>query len=362
MMGKTGKKSAWKLFLIVIATVLLAILALRLFPDLSPKPLRLIRTWKAHKTPITSLAFFPDGQRLLSASWDGTVRVWEVSNGTKMDEISFGRPIRFATLSPDGQLLAISTYEPTIQLWRLSDKTLLRTLRGHRDWVHEVVFSPNGKFLISGSKDGTVKVWQVWDGSLVRTLSGHSKPVVTVALSPDGQFIASGSEDSTVRVWRMADGKLVKVLQGHMKGKAVNVVRFSPDGKWLAFGDITITMYRFPEGRKEGIAAHRWGIAALSFTPDSRFLISASADGAVKVWRVLGGVKVGEWKSEKAVLQAWAEQADQTFFRLFGFNICLYRFFLNISPDSLALSPDGRLLAAGFVRGEIRLWRIETKM
>jgi WD40 repeat protein len=207
-----------------------------------------------------------------------------------------------------------------------------------------------------------VKVWQVWDGSLVRTLSGHSKPVVTVALSPDGQFIASGSEDSTVRVWRMADGKLVKVLQGHMKGKAVNVVRFSPDGKWLAFGDITITMYRFPKGRKEGIAAHRWGIAALSFTPDSRFLISASADGTVKVWRVLDGVKVGEWKSEKAVLRAWAEQADQTFFRLFGFNICLYRFFLNISPDSLALSPDGRLLAAGFVRGEIRLWRIETKM
>jgi WD40 repeat protein len=160
----------------------------------------------------------------------------------------------------------------------------------------------------------------------------------------------------------MADGKLVKVLQGHMKGKAVHVVRFSPDGKWLAFGDITITMYRFPEGRKEGIAAHCWGIAALSFTPDSRFLISASADGAVKVWRVLDGVKVGEWKSEKAVLRAWAEQADQTFFRLFGFNICLYRFFLNISPDSLALSPDGRLLAAGFVRGGIRLWRIETKM
>jgi len=357
---KTGKKSAWKLFSVIIATVLLAILSLRLFPDLSPKPLRLIRTWKAHKTPIISLAFFPDGQRLLSARWDGTVRVWKVSDGTKMDELSLGRPIRFATLSPDGQLLAISTYDPTIQLWQFSDKTLLRTLRGHRDWVHEVVFSPDGKFLISGSKDGTVKVWQVWDGSLVRTLSGHSKPVVTVALSPDGQFIASGSEDSTVKIWRMADGKLVKVLQGHMKGMAVNVVRFSPDGKWLAFGDIAITICRFPEGRKERIAAHRWGITALSFTPDSRFLISASADGTVKVWRVLDGTKVGEWRSEKAVLRAWAEQADQTFFRLFGFNICLYRFFLNISPDSLALSPDGRLLAAGFARGEIRLWRIRA--
>jgi WD40 repeat protein len=129
----------------------------------------------------------------------------------------------------------------------------------------------------------------------------------------------------------------------------------------LAFGDIAITLCRFPEERKERIAAHRWGIAALSFTPDSRFLISASSDGTVKVWRVLDGVKVGEWKSEKAVLRAWAEQADQTLFRLFGFNIRLHRFFLNIYPSSFALSPDGRLLAAGFVRGEIRLWQIETE-
>jgi WD40 repeat protein len=83
---KTGKKSAWKLFLIVIATVLLAILGLRLFPDLSPKPLRLIRTWKAHKTPIISIALFPDGQRLLSARWDGTVWVWKVNDGIKRAE------------------------------------------------------------------------------------------------------------------------------------------------------------------------------------------------------------------------------------------------------------------------------------
>jgi WD40 repeat protein len=345
-----------KLWLIGIATTLLATSLLWLFSSLSPKPLRPFRTWKAHKSLVTSLTFLPDGQRLLSASWDGTVRVWKVSEGTKMDELSLGRPIRFATLFPDGQLLAISTYDPAIQLWQFSDKTLLRTLTGHKDWVHEVFFSPDGKFLISGSKDGTVKVWQVSDGSLVRTLSGHSKPVVTVALSPDGRFIASGSEDSTVRIWRMADGKLVKVLQGRVKGMAVNVVRFSPDGKWLAFGDIAITLYRFPEGRKERIAAHRWGITALSFTPDSRFLISASADGTVKVWQVLDGTKVGEWKSEKVVLRAWAEKTDQTFSRL-GFNIRLYCLFLNIHPNSLALSPDGQFLAAGFARGEIRLWQ-----
>jgi WD40 repeat protein len=88
--------------------------------------------------------------------------------------------------------------------------------------------------------------------------------------------------------WEVSEG----LARAH-EGKGSQCVRFSPDGKWLAFGDIAITIYRFPEGRKERIAAHRWGIAALSFTPDSRFLISASADGTVKVWRVLDGVKVG---------------------------------------------------------------------
>jgi WD40 repeat protein len=87
MMGKTGKKLAWKLFLIVIATVLLAILGLRLFPDLSLKPLRLIRTWKAHKSPITSIAFFPDGQCILSAHWlDGTVYMYKTRGRSKIDE------------------------------------------------------------------------------------------------------------------------------------------------------------------------------------------------------------------------------------------------------------------------------------
>jgi WD40 repeat protein len=66
---------------------LLATSLLWLFSSLSLKPLRLIRTWKAHKSLVTSLAFFPDDQCLLSASWDGTVRVWKVSEGTKMDEL-----------------------------------------------------------------------------------------------------------------------------------------------------------------------------------------------------------------------------------------------------------------------------------
>ena len=72
-------------------------------------------------------------------------------------------------------------------------------------------------------------------------------------------------------------------------------------------------------------------------------------------------MKVGEWKDERVVLREWAERIDQTLLRLLGLNARLHRLFQNFFPNALALSPDGRLLAAGFVRGEIRLWQIETK-
>ncbi len=104
-MSKRGSKlSARKLWWSIATLTSLVALVFWLLLSFSPKPLRLIRTWKAHKLPINDLSFLPDGQHLLSASWDGTIRVWKVSDGTKTDELSLGRPIRFATLSPDGQL------------------------------------------------------------------------------------------------------------------------------------------------------------------------------------------------------------------------------------------------------------------
>lgn len=130
----------------------------------------------------------------------------------------------------------------------------------------------------------------------------------------------------------------------------------------MAFGDIAITIWHVQRWRKEReLIGHRWGITEILFTPDSQCLLSASADGTVKVWRVADGAKVGEWKGEKAILRAWVEQADLTLFRLFGFDVHLRQFFLNIYPNSLALSPDGRLSAAGFAKGEIRLWRFEAR-
>ena len=77
-------------------------------------------TLKGHLSRVTSVSFSPDGKRIVSGSWDETLKIWDVKTGQEM-----------------------------------------LTLKGHSDRVKSVSFSPDGKRIVSGSRDGTVKVWDI---------------------------------------------------------------------------------------------------------------------------------------------------------------------------------------------------------
>ncbi|WP_439625012.1 protein kinase domain-containing protein [Gemmata sp.] len=124
----------------------------------------------AHKQLVSALAFSPDGQRLATASWDYTTRLWDV-----------------------GSLCRGRGAEPQL------------TLRGHTRGVLTAAFSPDGTRLAIGGEDGTVKLWDAAIGQEVLTLSGHEGAVVSVAFSADGRLIASASADGTVRIWEAPD-------------------------------------------------------------------------------------------------------------------------------------------------------------
>ena len=103
--------------------------------------------------------------------------------------------------SPDGTKIISGSDDKTVKIWDANTGECLKTLEGHSNYVNSVAYSPDGSKIISGSNDDTVKIWDANTGQCLKTLEGHLDNVRSVAFSPDGTKIISGSDDKTVKIW-----------------------------------------------------------------------------------------------------------------------------------------------------------------
>jgi WD40 repeat protein/serine/threonine protein kinase len=185
-------------------------------------------TLKGHAHTVTGVAFSPDGTRIASASWDWTAKVWDAQTGQQLLDLKRHRgQVSSVAFSPDGKLLASASADNTVKVWDAGTGQEVLTLRGHTGAVLSVAYSPDGKRIVSGSSDGTVRVWDAATGQETLTLTGHRAHVPNVTVMPDGKRIVSGSSDGTVRVWDAASGYETLAL----KGPQSTSLAVSPDGK-----------------------------------------------------------------------------------------------------------------------------------
>ncbi|MFE7273676.1 hypothetical protein [Streptomyces sp. NPDC057623] len=340
----------------------LDLVAHRLRPDDEDTTSRLISIVNAplatplrgHTGAVYLTTFSPNGKLLATASYDRTVRLWNVADPERPQPL--GKPltghkswVSSAVFSPDGRTLASAADDGTVRLWDVRDpgrpRPLAAPLTGHDGTIYLVAFSPDGRTLASVGEDRTVRLWDVADPERPRalaTLTGAGAAVRSVAFSPDGRTLAAGGDDDTIRLWDLADrGRPEKLseLTGHTG--LVHSVAFSPDGRTLASGssDDTIRLWDVTDPRRgtqlgAPLTGHTGPVWSVAFNPAGTMLAAASADSTASLWNVRD--------------PAYPSQVGEP---LAGASGEMY---------ALGFSPDGRTLATGSGDSKVRLWSIPT--
>jgi WD40 repeat protein len=175
----------------------------------------LLLTCPDHRSKIFSVAFSPDGQRIVSASGDGPakVNIWEANSGKALLGFQPTVKIWSAAFSRDGRRIVTGTHGLTATVWDAASGREQLTLSGHTEHIHAAVFSPDGRRIVTGSADQTAKLWDAATGEELLTFKGHGDWVFSVAFSPDGKRIVTGSGDHTIKVWEAASDEQVAKWQ-----------------------------------------------------------------------------------------------------------------------------------------------------
>lgn len=252
---------------------------------------------KGHNRSIQSLDISPNGNRLISASNDMTVKLWNISprekklmqtyplDGFKVQKIRFAPDnIHFATANTNSRILVWDSRKGP------KDPQLFYTLKGHSGKINTIDFHPQKNFLISGGADKKVILWDLNQQKKIYESEVHSGQIESIRFSENGDRYATASKDKTIKVWDTHNHRLIYLLKKHKRG--VRDISFSPDNRILASAsdDKTIAIWDLSNGRLiKSFPAHDFVISALRFSPDGTTLISASKDKTIRIWNIKDG-------------------------------------------------------------------------
>lgn len=322
----------------------------------------------------SGIAFSADETRVAAVEPGGGVAIWKIAPAEVTAVIPRAGGARCLALSPDGTLLAIGGKDTLVEIWNTETGGLVQTLRGHGSDVASMAFGADGNTLLTGDFDGAALLWDLDTGKWTHMLEGHAYGVNGAALSPDGTLAATGSGDGAVMIWSTETGRALHTLRG--LGRGVGYAAFSPDGAVFASGgaDAKVTIRNSSDGRIlkviEGMPST---VAEFAFSPDGRRLAVKCQDGLrsypITLWDIESGALIrslGEsmdsiaWSPDGRLLAAGSDYQDVTVWDA-GSGALLHTFADHGDVVyAVAFSPDSRVLASGSFAGSVMTWDLKT--
>eukprot|EP01063_Lacrimia_lanifica_P008208 TRINITY_DN152_c0_g2_i6.p2 TRINITY_DN152_c0_g2~~TRINITY_DN152_c0_g2_i6.p2 ORF type:complete len:319 (+),score=137.56 TRINITY_DN152_c0_g2_i6:57-1013(+) len=254
------------------------------------------RRMDGHSNFVQDVQISSDGQYGLSASWDGTMRLWDLKTGASPFRFAgHSKDVMSCAFSPDNRQIISGSRDKSLGIWNTLGEMKYQQ-KHHSDWVSCVRVSPNpvSPLIVSGGWDKTVKVWSLSSLELEADMEGHTGYVNTVTMSPDGSLCASGGKDGSAMLWDLDRKEHLYSLDG---SDVIHELCFSPNRYWLcAATGSSIKIWDLeskhtvaelvPELPEMGRKAMKPECISLAWSADGSTLYSGYTDGTIRVWGV----------------------------------------------------------------------------
>jgi WD40 repeat protein len=330
-----------------------------------------------HTDNVRSCAFSPDGSRIVSASSDHTLKIWDAASGRIIRSLEgHSDRVRSCAFSPDGSRIVSASSDHTLKIWDAATGRIIRSLEGHTDTVRSCAFSPDGSRIVSVSFDGNVKLWDTVRGRSYTLSGGTNRKLSYCTFSPDGTHILaiSSYENSyAIDIWDRENGLHEETLENDFI--SINSCTYHPDGSTIVAtcADSTLHVWETADSHLQRSFGANWGCkSTCAFSPDGTRLISASLDNVLRIWEVASGRCLRLLNGHKDAVLGCAFSPDGTYLVSASRDRTL-RIWDGASGRPLrsldghrdavlgcAFSPDGTHLLSSSQDGTLRVWDISS--
>ena len=331
-----------------------------------------IHCFKGHQRAVMSFSISKDGKTLASISQDYTIRIWDLRTGKELRKLDASRGSYYdVAFSPDGRILVCCG--PRMRIWETKNYQIVREFEAENKWVHCLAFSPDGKKLASGDGRGVLSFWDTTDWKEIRRIPAHKGRVHSLAFSPNGRFLASAGYDGSLCLRNPDTGEEIRTLSKRGGPRGCSRLAFSSDSKMVAWSwgaEGIVRLFDTSMGTEVSKFDYKMNplvIDALAFSPDGKILASGSRS-TIRLWdvntakelipfpkpqnpaaslvfcandRILAGIP---WFDS---IYCWDSISGRELRRLKGHSQW---------PDSLSASSDGQTLISVGIDGVVSLW------